>query len=357
MKAHPMVTCMMAILPVLSQLAASTATSAEPDPRAAARGHFANGVAAFKDRRFGEAADEFEAAYKLSPAFEVLYNIGQVNVALGRPIEAVDAFQKYLDQGAGKLPPKRTQEVKSEMDRQLGRIGTVTVRTIPEHSEVRIDGRMVGKTPLSQPLRLTAGRHTFEAVLFGYTTPLREIDLEGRSHLEVDLKLEPAPRPAGAQLLSPAAPTSSGAPPSLSPRPVASLAAPIAEVSTAPGLDAEATPRSWRQTYGYAVGGVGLVAAAAGGILVIAGASRANGARTRLAHATTDTEWETARPDYEAGKSSNHVGWTVAGVGAAALAGGVFLVATAPRRRTGTDVGMTPWLGQRSAGVLWKALW
>ena len=68
---------------------ASAARAAE-DPKAAARDHFQKGVAAFDERRFAEAGEEFEAAYRLSPAFVVLYNIGQVHVILGRSVEAAE---------------------------------------------------------------------------------------------------------------------------------------------------------------------------------------------------------------------------------------------------------------------------
>src|SRR5687767_10067084 len=105
--------------------------AAQSDARAAARAHFERGVAAFNARRFGEAGEEFATAYKLSPAFPVLYNIGQVNVALGRPVEAVEAFERYLREGTT-VAAERRREVEGEIAKQLERIGEVTVRTIPE---------------------------------------------------------------------------------------------------------------------------------------------------------------------------------------------------------------------------------
>ena len=138
---------------------------AQADAKSAAHEHFAKGVAAFDDRRFGEAAEEFDAAYKLWPAFVVLYNIGQVNVALGRSVEAVDAFDKYLKQGASSVTAERRREVEGEIEKQTARIGTLSIRTFPEEAEVRVDGRFVGKTPLARAVRVNAGRHTIEAVL------------------------------------------------------------------------------------------------------------------------------------------------------------------------------------------------
>src|SRR5262245_8814518 len=104
---------------VLALVAVASAARAETaDAKAAARARFEKGVAAFDERRFAEAAQEFEAAYKLSPAFVVLYNIGQVNVVLGRAVEAADAFDRYLKQGASAVSAERRREVEAEIEKQ-----------------------------------------------------------------------------------------------------------------------------------------------------------------------------------------------------------------------------------------------
>ena len=61
--------------------------------------HFDKGVAAADAGRFVEAADEFRLAYRMSEAFLILYNIGQVEALRGRPVEAVEAFERYLAEG------------------------------------------------------------------------------------------------------------------------------------------------------------------------------------------------------------------------------------------------------------------
>src|SRR6478609_5613259 len=42
---------------------------------------------------------EFEEAYRAQPHFSVLYNIAQTRSALGRPVEANEAFRRYLSDG------------------------------------------------------------------------------------------------------------------------------------------------------------------------------------------------------------------------------------------------------------------
>ena len=42
---------------------------------------------------YGQALEEFLAAYRISPHFAVLYNIGQAHIALGQPADAVAALE------------------------------------------------------------------------------------------------------------------------------------------------------------------------------------------------------------------------------------------------------------------------
>ena len=193
----------MSLVCVASRAGAQTA-----DAKAAARTHFEKGVAAFDDRRFSEAAEEFETAYRLSPAFVVLYNIGQVDVILGRSVEAVDAFDKYLKQGASAVPADRRREVEAEIEKQTARIGTIAVRTFPDGAELRVDGALVGTTPLPKPVRVTAGHHTLAASLKG-KTEVRDVDVGGRAEIAIELRLEAAPSDGATNVASSVAPAGS----------------------------------------------------------------------------------------------------------------------------------------------------
>jgi hypothetical protein len=52
----------------------------------------------------------------------VLYNIGQVFVTLAKPVEAVDAYERYLADGGEKIPAARRADVEKEIARQKARI-------------------------------------------------------------------------------------------------------------------------------------------------------------------------------------------------------------------------------------------
>jgi tetratricopeptide (TPR) repeat protein len=83
--------------------------------RAKAREYFTHAVALFDDKRFADSLEEFQRSYELAPVFSTLYNIGLVHVALGHPVEAVDAFDRYLAQGGGAVPADKRARVESEL--------------------------------------------------------------------------------------------------------------------------------------------------------------------------------------------------------------------------------------------------
>jgi PEGA domain len=344
---------------VLLALQTSATVFAQTDPRAAAREHFTKGVAAFDDRRFAEAADEFEAAYKLSPAFVVLFNIGQVDVALGRSVEAVDAFNSYLKQGGASIGAARRQEVQREIEKQTARIGTIDIHTTPDGADIRIDGKLTGKTPLEKPVRVNAGKHSVEATLAEHTPQARDLEVAGRADIRLDLALEPlaalaAAAPAPIVPLPAEHPAVADSP---APEPPivektfierTYVEAPSIQQTARPAGGESSTGGTVQRIVGYVVIAGGLTTATIGGLLAYSGANQANDASNRLANAATPEDWDKAKPDYDAGKSKNEKGWAIAGIGTAVVIGGIVVLATAPSRAT--IVGLGPWMTASNAG-------
>jgi hypothetical protein len=339
-----------------ASLAGSQALAADGDAKAAAREHFQKGLTAYDDQRFGEAAEEFEAAYRLSPAFKLLYNIGQVNVALGRSVEAVDAFDKYLKQGASAIPEQRRQEVSEEIEKQRGRIGTISVRTLPGGASIRLDGALVGTTPLASALRVTAGRHVVEAALAGHAAETREISVGGRSNESLEITLEAVTTPA---------------PPAAAVPPPAPASAPRAEHSiieehlvvenrgaatpavAAPAAEAVAVPQprsstNWQRIVGVLITIGGVATATVGGINAYQGINQANDARDRL-NTEGGAAYDADKMIFDAGKSRNERGWITAGIGAGIALGGIIVIATAPDKSS--SLAFAPWTGAGGGGL------
>jgi len=63
-----------------------------------ARGLFAAGEAAYRDGRFEDALRYFRQSFELSSRPQLLYNIGLAEANLGHDREALEAFQRYLQE-------------------------------------------------------------------------------------------------------------------------------------------------------------------------------------------------------------------------------------------------------------------
>ncbi len=328
---------------------------ADVDPKAAARVHFQKGVTAFEARRYREAAEEFETAYELSPAFVVLYNIGQVNVALGNSVQAVAAFTEYLKQGASSIPEERRREVETEIEDQLARIGTLVVRSTPDGAEIRVDGRLVGTTPWGEEIRLNAGRHTIQALLDGHSAQVRELDVVGKAQLELSFTFErdiPSASGAGPQGVQATPP----------PRPVPTTAASrrrgsgkAIKPSQSPQRQPSA-PINWLRLTGYGVALGGVALGTIGGLKVFNGINQAEDARRRMSDAQTPADYDAALPDYESGKETTESGWAIAGVGVGVLLGGALLVLAAPDPQA-SAMGIGFWVTADAGGMNFGGAW
>jgi tetratricopeptide (TPR) repeat protein len=122
------------------------------------------GATAFEQQRFADAAREFERAYDLEPAWQVLYNLGTVYAALGRPVDAIEAFERYLKLGGPDVDGGRRSEVTLEIARQHEKSGWLDVHVNRTGAQIRIDGHAAGVTPLAAAVLVAVGVHSVEVI-------------------------------------------------------------------------------------------------------------------------------------------------------------------------------------------------
>lgn len=123
-----------------------------------ARNHFTRAVELFKEGDFRAALIEFQRAYDASPNYKVLYNLGQTNLELQDYAGALRAFRGYLDGGGREIAPARRTQVEGDLKRLESRVARVDVVVNVEGADVTIDDVSVGKSPLSAPVLVSAGR-------------------------------------------------------------------------------------------------------------------------------------------------------------------------------------------------------
>ncbi|MGB8297864.1 MAG: PEGA domain-containing protein [Polyangia bacterium] len=223
-----------------------------------ARKHYDRAVELVDDGQLEGAIVEFQRSYDLTRHFAVLYNIGQVFVSLARPVEAVDAYERYLADGGKKVPAARRSEVEKEIARQKARIATLEIRALPQGASLRLDGNEIGKAPISAPVRVGVGKHVIAASAEGYDSAEKEVTVAGEDHKAVELVL--AKRVVETPALPPAAQVASA-------QPVTVTVVTPAQLPPEPRVAAEpiAKPMSNVRLLGILTGVVGVAGIAAGG--------------------------------------------------------------------------------------------
>jgi hypothetical protein len=186
----------------------------EPSDRAKeeAGTRFDRGIKLYDAQDFAAALAEFEAAYRLVPRYQVLFNIGVTQKRLFRYNDAVRSLKRYLELGGEKVPQDRRDAVDRELQEIRALVAEVAVKVEGLPASVEVDGRTLGETPLAGPLLLAGGHHVVRASREGYETAVQELDVVSGEHVDIQLapklkqkvattaRLSVTTRPPGAEL-------------------------------------------------------------------------------------------------------------------------------------------------------------
>jgi tetratricopeptide (TPR) repeat protein len=171
--------------------APAAAPSAEVLKEAGER--YARGLALYGDGEFLLALVEFERAYQLSNNYKVLYNIGQVRIQLGRYAKAKEALEQYLKAGGTNLTAERTQAVNKDLATLAERTATLNVVTAEVGADISLDGKVIGTSPLKEPLIVDAGEHNLVLHKAGFYDSAQSVTLAGHDQVELKVELKPIP--------------------------------------------------------------------------------------------------------------------------------------------------------------------
>lgn len=110
----------------------------------------------------------FRLAYEIRPDYRVQYNIARLCVRLKDNACAKAAFEQYLKEGGDQISAKRKKEVEAELKTLGGAVGTaLIIKSSVTGAFIKVDGVVVGKTPLDKPVTVTAGSHKVVLVADG----------------------------------------------------------------------------------------------------------------------------------------------------------------------------------------------
>lgn len=168
--------------------------SAKPISSAEAERHFEQGLRHFSSGDREGALLEFEQARAIEPSPPVLFNIALIASTLGRHVHALEALELLLATPE-KVPANRMAKVKALHAQSLAKVGTLVIRAPVEGAAIDVDGRSVGRAPLSAPVRVMPGRVLVTALAPRYAPGRQEIEVVPGQRRELEVPLQPLERP------------------------------------------------------------------------------------------------------------------------------------------------------------------
>jgi hypothetical protein len=202
-RSSAVVACLAAALTLSGWTARVRAQEPAPPPAdpeaesdlAEARALFVAGAEAARAGRWSDAVVRFARAYELSRVPAALYNLAFALRALGRHVEARDAFEELLAEHSAALDPAMLAESQRLVVEERTRIATLYIDGLApsRRHELRLDGARIPDEG-TRPVRLEAdpGQHTVMVGAEGFQPFVWEgalTDGEQR-HLRASLKPE-----------------------------------------------------------------------------------------------------------------------------------------------------------------------
>lgn len=176
---------------------ASPAATAGPDLKAQAAALYKEGAGLFREGKFREAGERFQAAYNLDPSPILLYNLARAAEELGDATTAVSHYKAYLaryPQAEDRAEVERRIRV-LEAVRKTAATGSLALAAVPEGAQILIDGAPA-PAPGPDGLRaLSPGPHVVRIV--PVDGPASETSIDAHAGATVTVAYDPAASPAG----------------------------------------------------------------------------------------------------------------------------------------------------------------
>ena len=173
----------------------AAATDARGDDVEQAKARFRHGVELFQKQRWREAADEFEAAYRLKPHGAIHYNVAQCRERLEEWPGALRSYADYLREVPDAKDRATVRASMRKIEERLARAGVqvLLVYSDPPGARVSLEGTERGTAPLH--LVLSPGPYAVSLALDGYEPAAEKVELVAKASRTVDVVLKPAPKP------------------------------------------------------------------------------------------------------------------------------------------------------------------
>jgi hypothetical protein len=153
------------------------------------------GARLYKKGDYTGALEKFNDAYAAYSSPKIWFNIAQANRDLGRPVEALEAFQKFLDCAPDASPEDRADALASVVDLQK-RLGHMTIVCDATGAQISLDGKPLGPAPIGKPIWAVPGLHQLTAIQKDAAPAVVSVEVRAEENATVVLRVAPPAIPA-----------------------------------------------------------------------------------------------------------------------------------------------------------------
>lgn len=170
--------------------AAEGRVPASSDEERASEAH-SQAVAAQREGRKEDAIERYRAAWALFKDPGFVCNLGGLEAELGRAKDAAQSFSTCLRFMEPKVKQVLGKKVEHELSKMRALVGELSVEANVPDAEVTVDGKVVGKLPLPDPIFVDPGSHGVEVKAPGYEPDARLAVFHAGSSILIRSRLEP----------------------------------------------------------------------------------------------------------------------------------------------------------------------
>jgi tetratricopeptide (TPR) repeat protein len=178
---------------LLAMSSAVPATAQETgDAMDDARTHFEQGVALAGEDKWEEAQIEFGRSVEAYPTAPGLLNLGLSLRHLGRNVEALASFRRFLDEFGASADAQDITDAREQVTQLEPLLARLAIRVNVVGAALAVDERGAGSAPLAEPVWVEAGTHEVVA-RDGDRTARETVTVGAGEQIDVELAFDVVP--------------------------------------------------------------------------------------------------------------------------------------------------------------------
>ncbi len=153
------------------------------------REQYEAGKLAFQSTNYAGALIFFEAVYRRVHDPRLLWNMAACNKALARYARMQDVLRLYIAEGKDVISETERDQAKAAIVAVDALVVRARVQSNVDGSDVYVDDDRIGRTPLTEPLRLDVGEHRVRAMKEGYVDFIERVSVGSQRVMTLNIKM------------------------------------------------------------------------------------------------------------------------------------------------------------------------